>query len=255
MEKTQRFVIVPFGGSGVGKSTLCNFLIDGKEGAKFKASKTTEGGQTQKVTSTFGKALGDIKSTREVKVFDVPGIADITIPIEAWIQAIKDGIRSDEKIDVALIVIKATDYRMELAQLAAIKAAKKFLEDLKPENIYLCFTHCDKNPPDETFIKAKIASYKKYGQIEIPEKNVITFDNTKESLEDFVANIVPGDMHIVDDIDEALEEYEYEMPVIVKQVDQDQNDQAKLTYMWELLQEMRRESRPIFYYENCGKDD
>ena len=249
----KRFVIVPFGGAGVGKSTLCNFLIDGKDCAKFKASKTTEGGQTQKVTSTFGKALGDNKSTKEVKVFDVPGIADVNIPIEAWIQAIKDGIRSDEKIDVALIVIKATDYRIDIVQMATIKAAKKFLENLKAENIYLCLTHCDNNPPDEKFIKSKIESYKKYGQIDILEENVILFDNTKESLEEFVDNIVPGDMHIVEDIDEALEEYENEMPVIAKQVDTDQ--QANLAYMWELLMEMQRESRPIFYNENCGKAD
>ena len=116
-------MIVPFGGAGVGKSNLCNFLIDGENSGKFKASNSTEGGETRVVTSCIGKALGYETSTKELKVFDVPGIADPTIPIEAWIQAIKDGIRTDEKIDAVLIVIKSTDYRTAMEQIAAIRAA------------------------------------------------------------------------------------------------------------------------------------
>lgn len=47
---SQSFVIIPFGGAGVGKSTVCNYLIDGKDSDKFKASQTTDGGETQEVT-------------------------------------------------------------------------------------------------------------------------------------------------------------------------------------------------------------
>jgi len=46
-----------------------------------------------------------------------------------------------------------------------MQAMKKFLENLKPENTYICFTHCDESKPPITmeFVKEKIASLKKYG--------------------------------------------------------------------------------------------
>ena len=45
-----KFVIVPIGGPGVGKSTVSNFLIDGKDSGRFKTSKSTEGGETRSVS-------------------------------------------------------------------------------------------------------------------------------------------------------------------------------------------------------------
>lgn len=53
------FVIVPLGGAGVGKSTIQNFLIDGKDSGKFKTSKTTGGGETKAISFQAGVALGD----------------------------------------------------------------------------------------------------------------------------------------------------------------------------------------------------
>ena len=50
---------------------------------------------------------------------------------------------------------------------------KKFLDNLKPENTFICFTHCDENKIDKTFIKAKLNSLKKFGDLEIPFENVI----------------------------------------------------------------------------------
>jgi hypothetical protein len=69
---------------------------------------------------------------------------------------------------------------------------KKFLENLKPANTYICFTHCDQGQPTEKFKKEKIKSLKTYGELEIPEANVIFFDNTKESLKGFVERMAPG---------------------------------------------------------------
>ena len=43
------YVIVPFGGPGSGKSTLCNFLVDGEDSDTFLASATTEGSETKVV--------------------------------------------------------------------------------------------------------------------------------------------------------------------------------------------------------------
>jgi dephospho-CoA kinase len=37
-------VIVPFGEPGCGKSTVCNFLVDGYNSGKFVSSQTTDGG-------------------------------------------------------------------------------------------------------------------------------------------------------------------------------------------------------------------
>ena len=115
---------------------------------------------------------------------------------------------------MVLLVLKATDYRIDMAQIVSITAMKRFLTNLQPENIFVCFTHCDESTPDAEFIKEKIASIKQYGKIEVPEENVILFDNSKESLEDFVADIVPGDVHIVDDIEEALEQFDEGLPYI-----------------------------------------
>ena len=75
------FVLVPLGGPGVGKSTLCNYLLDGKDSGKFKASKTTDGGETKEVSSFKGNALGK-KNGPKVLIFDTPGLADPEMPIE-----------------------------------------------------------------------------------------------------------------------------------------------------------------------------
>jgi putative ribosome biogenesis GTPase RsgA len=73
--KNKAYVIIPFGSAGAGKSTLCNFLIDGEDSQRCKTSKTTDGGETTKVSHHEGIALGDSEG-KKIKVFDVPGMAD-----------------------------------------------------------------------------------------------------------------------------------------------------------------------------------
>jgi len=53
------FTIVPFGGMGCGKSTLANFLVDGKDSNWFETSNSTGGGVTWNIKSAKGEALGD----------------------------------------------------------------------------------------------------------------------------------------------------------------------------------------------------
>jgi hypothetical protein len=65
-------------------------------------------------------------------------------------------VLEDEIIDVVLIVLKSTDYRLSLAEIASMQAMNKFLENLKPQNIYLAFTHCDESKPDKKLIDGKI---------------------------------------------------------------------------------------------------
>ena len=113
---------------------------------------------------------------------------------------------------MALLVIKATDYRLDLPQIACMQAMNKFLENLKPMNTFLCFTHCDKHTIDDEFIKEKVNSLKKFGKIEIPEENVILFRKNMKSLESFVANMVRGNIKLVQNLDEALEQFDNDLP-------------------------------------------
>ena len=65
---------------------------------------------------------------------------------------------------------------------------KKFIDHLKTDNIFIAFTHCDneKSKVDEDFINKKLASLKKFMKLEIPKENIILFDKTSDSLEEFV---------------------------------------------------------------------
>jgi len=42
-------------------------------------------------------------------------MADPTIPIEDWVEEIRENISSSENIDMAILVMKATDYRIDVA--------------------------------------------------------------------------------------------------------------------------------------------
>lgn len=86
------YTIVPFGGSGVGKSTLCNYLLNGNTEEKFKATETTEGSETREVTYFDGDALGDPSLKKKVRIFDVPGLFSPDLPIAEWAESVRDGV-------------------------------------------------------------------------------------------------------------------------------------------------------------------
>jgi hypothetical protein len=117
--------------------------------------------------------------------------------------------------------LKATDYRIDMGQMLSLRAMKTFLENLKPKNAYICFTHCDmmnnegEEVIDEVFIKSKLASFKKYGKIDIPFENVVLFDKTIESLEEFVGEIERGNVKIAEDIEDLVENFEEDLPSMV----------------------------------------
>ncbi len=50
-----------------------------------------------------------------IKVFDTPGLADPELPIEQWAKEIREEIPSTQNIDMVIMVLKATDYRMDMA--------------------------------------------------------------------------------------------------------------------------------------------
>jgi hypothetical protein len=92
--------------------------------------------------------------------------------------------------------------------------------------------------PKSTLITGKLASFKKYGKIEIPEENVILFANSKESLESFVARFVTGDMKITNDIDKALKQVASELPVVMKNADkEDKGTRLQELETWKMLLE------------------
>ena len=108
---------------------------------------------------------------------------------------------------MALMVIKSTDFRMDVNQIVVAKVMKKFLENLAPKSTFLCVTHCDESPPKDKLIKDKLASIKKYCGVEILPENVVLFKKTADSLREFVDAFVPGEIHIVEEEEEEIEEF------------------------------------------------
>ena len=73
--------------------------------------------------------------------------------------------------------------------------------------------------PEQKFIEEKIQSFKKYINLEIPEKNVILFDKTKESLEEFVENQIKGNIKINRDTEECIKRMEEEIQDMAQKYD------------------------------------
>ena len=113
-----------------------------------------------------------------LRVYDAPGVGDFNIPMGDIIQNIMQTVGSKQCFDAALIVVRSTDYRLSVQEMIAIKAIAKLLIDHKPQNIFLIITHCDKQYPSDDLVMGKVASFKKYGDLDIPIDNVIKFDNT-----------------------------------------------------------------------------
>jgi len=120
---------------------------------------------------------------------------------------------------MALMVIKSTDFRMNVEQIVVAKAMKKFLENLAPKSTFLCVTHCDESPPKPTFIKEKLESIKKYCGLQILPENVVQFKKTADSLSEFVDAFVQGEMHIVEEEEEEIEEFKEMIEETTKQYD------------------------------------
>ena len=59
----------------------------------------------------------------------------------------------------------------------------------------MVITHCDIFPAKEAFIKGKLEQFTKFGNIEIPEKNIIQFDNTEKSLKPLIEIIEEPKLH------------------------------------------------------------
>ena len=89
---------------------MVNFIIDGYDSKKCKTSNSASGGETKTITKLKGKALGD---GDPVVVFDIPELSDPDLPSTEWSKIIQENLEG-KKGDMALVVIKATDYRTDL---------------------------------------------------------------------------------------------------------------------------------------------
>ena len=89
----------------------------------------------------------------------------------------------------------------------------------KAEDTFVVITHCDKEKPSEQFISGKLNSFAKYGSLVIPPNNVIKFNNTTESLREFISKLKTSNMHFHENLKEKADEIGKELPGDFKRQD------------------------------------
>lgn len=143
------FTIIGFGAPGVGKSNLLNIFANKPQ--YFKSSKSSASGETKKIShikvNAFGRADMPV-----VHLFDVPGVADLELPVAEIVVDIKETIGTAQNFDAALILVKSTDYRIDVQQVIALKIIRKFFANFSPSNVFVIITHCDVENPAPEFI-------------------------------------------------------------------------------------------------------
>jgi GTP-binding protein EngB required for normal cell division len=73
-------ILIPFGGTGTGKSNVLNKLIGDN---KFSSSESAATGETKTITHYNGPLIGTIGAGKKVhlSVYDLPGVGDFEIPL------------------------------------------------------------------------------------------------------------------------------------------------------------------------------
>ena len=153
MVSSNNYTIIAVGPAGVGKSTLLNSIVGADV---FKASMTTDGGETKEIAMYEGKWLG--QGSPNIKIIDTPGMGDPDLPLDELCKDI-DIKCQGQKIDIVMICVKANDYRKDLKQIMAIEFITEFVQMLKRENIVMVMTHCDQAKPDDKYLREKVQSY------------------------------------------------------------------------------------------------
>ena len=141
------------------------------------------------------------------------------LPLAEILADIKNNIGSKQNIDAALVVLKITDYRTSIQEMYAIKTISKMIDNSKSDDTFMILTHCDIQDPSEELIKGKLASFAKYGPLAIQRENVIKFDNTTESLKQFISKLKPSSMHFHENLVEKATEIMKELPGDFKRQD------------------------------------
>jgi hypothetical protein len=71
----------------------------------------------------------------------------------------------------------------------ALKAIKTIFSDIKSDGFFCWISHCDVLYPDEALIQAKLDSYNQFAKIAIPRQNVILFNKSAASLNDYAGKL------------------------------------------------------------------
>jgi hypothetical protein len=48
----------------------------------------------------------------KIKIIDTPGLDDPGLPADIWVEKVDRGVEGDRHIDMAVLVLKATDFKM-----------------------------------------------------------------------------------------------------------------------------------------------
>jgi septin family protein len=73
--------MIVLGQPGVGKSTVCNYLVDGYDSKRFRSSKACVGGVTREIQVDINYVLGGLTKNL-LKVIDLPGFGDHTMELK-----------------------------------------------------------------------------------------------------------------------------------------------------------------------------
>ncbi|TNV80945.1 hypothetical protein FGO68_gene1751 [Halteria grandinella] len=191
--KLRPLTIIPFGAPGVGKSNVLNVLI-GK--LIFVSNASAASGVTRIIRSETGFALG-VPTSIKLTVYDAPGVGDLQISIQQMILDLEGGIGKTVSFDVTLMVFKASDTRITIQEIMALKAMKAFFDNFLSKKVLCVITHCDKVPVTEPWIAQKLQMFNKYSGIQLGRDQVILFSNTSDSLKPLVQKLAPsGDMRV-----------------------------------------------------------
>jgi len=142
VKEQEPITILVVGPPGVGKSTLCSFLVDGTESQRFKSSKESVGGVTREMKLAIGHALGD-STMSKVKVIETAGFGDPTLSVKDQVKQFKKVFSSKDKIDILIFVTRSTDVRVTLQERTTLTSLKKFMTVIKPDSFYFLISHSD----------------------------------------------------------------------------------------------------------------
>jgi hypothetical protein len=93
----------------------------------------------------------------------MPGFGDPDLAMSDYAKKLISMFKKKKRIDACIIVTKATDLRLSVQEIITMKAIKKFILDVDPDEIYTVFTHCDLQPITEEQIKGKLEGFSKFG--------------------------------------------------------------------------------------------
>ena len=209
------YVILPFGVPGVGKSTVLNLLVGDENFKTFAAKKSPQGVTRQIQIVSDKKFLGE--GDPLISVVDVPGIGDPTLDIETILHEVEQDL-STKKVDILLLVLKATDDRVTLGEVMVMNMFR-LVKRVDPQNIVVIYTRCDQEDVDDEFIKERLANLSKFAVkagVVLNPQNLVKFNKTKESLRGLKKFLKHTGMEFEEDLGNKMSEVTAGLPDCIR---------------------------------------